>query len=127
MKSTHNCNFKNAQCINSVGSFTCDCEKGFQLDSITSCSPVNMCEKPVCPESADCAYTGPGEYTCNCRTGYFQNGGDCLRKYSLCCLNWEIRLNTFNILLYKRFIASLRPTLFSLFYKFLFIFPFHYI
>ena len=83
IEGSYTCDFPHSKCINSVGSYTCGCEAGFRLDSAHSCSPVNMCQEPVCPESADCVYIGPGEYTCTCTTGYSQNGAECLRKYIL--------------------------------------------
>ncbi|XP_018583458.1 adhesion G protein-coupled receptor E1-like [Scleropages formosus] len=70
---------KNAQCINTNGSYYCQCDSGFESTSHTanftltegSCIDINECFKvrDVCGPSATCT-NAIGSYFCSCVKGY---------------------------------------------------------
>eukprot|EP00111_Clytia_hemisphaerica_P010307 TCONS_00030157-protein len=68
---------KNAECINTKGSFECACRTGFTGDGY-SCTNINECEKGThnCHEHATCIDT-EGAFTCTCKLGYEGNGREC--------------------------------------------------
>ncbi|NPD22211.1 hypothetical protein D7Y27_19240 [Corallococcus sp. AB004] len=73
---TDNCN-ENATCTNTVGSFTCACNAGYEGNGVT-CADVNECAAGTdnCDDNATCTNTG-GSFTCACNAGYEGNGVTC--------------------------------------------------
>uniref|UniRef100_A0A673FTC5 Si:ch211-241f5.3 n=1 Tax=Sinocyclocheilus rhinocerous TaxID=307959 RepID=A0A673FTC5_9TELE len=86
---------ENARCINTVGSYYCQCHEGFttlsthnftQADSI-SCKDINECVVG----SADCGpnticVNSEGGYKCTCATGYISsNSGQGVQSDSISC------------------------------------------
>ena len=76
-----------ADCINSDGSYQCQCKSGYSGDGKicnqtfqdnSQCSPGGN----ECIAAAECVYKG-GRYTCVCKTGYVGDGISCQRKDSL--------------------------------------------
>ncbi|XP_041837926.1 fibrillin-1 isoform X2 [Melanotaenia boesemani] len=65
------------QCINTFGSFQCECPKGFALNLDTRvCEDINECEQPGICGPGQC-YNTIGSYTCICPTDYMPvNGGN---------------------------------------------------
>uniref|UniRef100_A0A4W6C030 Fibrillin-1 n=1 Tax=Lates calcarifer TaxID=8187 RepID=A0A4W6C030_LATCA len=65
------------QCINTFGSFQCECSRGFALNTDTRvCEDVNECERPGICGPGQC-YNTIGNYTCICPVDYMQvNGGN---------------------------------------------------
>uniref|UniRef100_A0A8D3E1D9 Fibrillin 1 n=1 Tax=Scophthalmus maximus TaxID=52904 RepID=A0A8D3E1D9_SCOMX len=65
------------QCINTFGSFQCECPKGYALNTETRvCEDVNECERPGVCGPGQC-YNTIGNYTCICPVDYMQvNGGN---------------------------------------------------
>ncbi|KAG5270641.1 hypothetical protein AALO_G00194930 [Alosa alosa] len=78
-------------CINTFGSFQCECSKGFALNEETRiCEDVNECERPGICGPGQC-YNTIGNYTCICPPDYMQvNGGNnCMdMRKSLCFRNY---------------------------------------
>ena len=60
-----------ASCANTVGSYTCSCNLGFQ-GSGSVCTDIDECVivPAVCPSNSTCNNT-IGSYTCSCNSGYF--------------------------------------------------------
>ncbi|XP_072124103.1 uncharacterized protein [Mobula birostris] len=68
-------------CVNTVGSYHCDCHPGYTLrpGSRTSCTDVNECADPVlnqCDSNAQCL-NSMGSYHCECKSYYRGNGTHC--------------------------------------------------
>ena len=63
----------NAQCTNTIGSFTCACHSGFENHVANQgCTDIDECALDTadnCKLGTDCTNT-PGSYTCACRSGY---------------------------------------------------------
>uniref|UniRef100_A0A8C1IP79 Fibrillin 1 n=1 Tax=Cyprinus carpio TaxID=7962 RepID=A0A8C1IP79_CYPCA len=78
-------------CINTFGSFHCECPKGFALNEDTRiCEDVNECERTGICGPGQC-YNTIGNYTCICPPEYMQiNGGNnCMdMRKSLCYRNY---------------------------------------
>lgn len=60
-----NCGY-NSICINSIGSFTCHCNKGFILNITSGCNAIpGMCpDGTVCDKNAVCRHLGASEVFC---------------------------------------------------------------
>uniref|UniRef100_A0A672Z3Q8 Fibrillin-1 n=1 Tax=Sphaeramia orbicularis TaxID=375764 RepID=A0A672Z3Q8_9TELE len=65
------------QCINTFGSFQCECPRGYALNIETRvCEDINECERPGICGPGQC-YNTIGNYTCICPVDYMQvNGGN---------------------------------------------------
>jgi hypothetical protein len=83
---TSNCN-ENATCTNTVDSFTCACNAGYEGDGVT-CSNVDECAASPCLNGGTCT-DGINAYTCECAPGF--TGTDCATNIDECaaspCLN----------------------------------------
>ena len=67
-------------CVNTVGSFTCNCPDGYTGDGLvggTGCTDVNECQLGLhtCANAALCTNYA-GNYSCSCRSGFTGNGYD---------------------------------------------------
>jgi len=73
---THNCDV-NADCINTVGSYSCTCKAGYSGDGQT-CTDVDECSSNShsCDVNAVCSNTR-GSHTCTCKAGYSGDGRSC--------------------------------------------------
>ncbi|XP_078381917.1 uncharacterized protein LOC144664633 isoform X2 [Oculina patagonica] len=70
----------NATCVNSDGSYSCQCPVGYRLDAYGNyCTDVNECNASVCDVNANCQNTR-GSYICSCKAGYFGDGKTCTAK-----------------------------------------------
>ncbi|TKS69600.1 Fibrillin-1 MP340 [Collichthys lucidus] len=65
------------RCINTFGSFQCECPRGFSLNIENRiCEDINECERPGICGPGQC-YNTIGNYTCICPVDYMQvNGGN---------------------------------------------------
>ncbi|XP_037650240.1 fibrillin-1 [Sebastes umbrosus] len=65
------------QCINTFGSFQCECPRGYALNPDNRvCEDINECERPGICGPGQC-YNTIGNYTCICPVDYMQvNGGN---------------------------------------------------
>lgn len=80
------------QCTNTVGGRTCGpCPSGYTGDGYVGCTDINECSpdgKGPCDDSGDAGATcnnTPGDYTCTCSGGWYDNGTTCLENDD--CLN----------------------------------------
>ncbi|XP_072017070.1 neuropilin-1-like [Amphiura filiformis] len=75
--STDNCD-ANATCTNTVGSFTCACNVGYNGDGVT-CTDDNECILLTdnCDANAACTNIPVGSFTCECNAGYRGDGVTC--------------------------------------------------
>lgn len=77
---TDNCD-ANAQCTNTIGSFTCACDGGYSGNG-TSCANINECDGAYdCDANATCRDT-QGSYTCTCNQGFAGDGKNCSGAFS---------------------------------------------
>ncbi|XP_078382811.1 uncharacterized protein LOC144665431 [Oculina patagonica] len=65
----------NATCVNSNGSYSCQCPVGYRLDG-NNCTDVDECSASVCDVNANCQNT-PGSYLCSCKVGFSGDGKTC--------------------------------------------------
>ncbi|WNG28841.1 hypothetical protein F0U62_36210 [Cystobacter fuscus] len=83
---TDNCN-ENATCTNTVGSFTCACNAGYEGDGVT-CTNIDECAASPCLNGGTCT-DGINSYTCACAPGF--TGTNCETNIDECaaspCLN----------------------------------------
>ncbi|XP_057304688.1 uncharacterized protein LOC130641759 isoform X2 [Hydractinia symbiolongicarpus] len=61
-----------ASCRNTVGSFSCSCSTGFQLNSDggTVCVDIDECSSSTLNACQHHCYNTPGSFSCHCQTGY---------------------------------------------------------
>ena len=70
----HNCH-ANAKCTNTVGSFQCDCNPGYDGDGVKECNPdpEQLC-KMKCDANANCEHVRDTIVNCECKPGYDGDG-----------------------------------------------------
>ena len=79
---TDNCN-ENATCTNTVGSFTCACNAGYEGDGVT-CTNIDECAANPCLNGGTCT-DGINSYTCACAPGF--SGTNCETNIDECAAN----------------------------------------
>ncbi|XP_055547230.1 cartilage oligomeric matrix protein isoform X2 [Wyeomyia smithii] len=69
----------NSICVNTEGSYMCQCNRGFILNSTYGCLPVEgMCfDGTVCDRNAICRHAGSNTYKCKCKVGWAGDGFHC--------------------------------------------------
>lgn len=70
----HDCDY-NAQCLNSIGSYSCQCNAGFEGNGFI-CDNAKSCENVTCDENAECVQEN-GIAECKCIKGFSGNGKYC--------------------------------------------------
>lgn len=66
-----------SSCVNTDGSYTCQCQTGYTLGSGSTCQDVNECQtSSPCDVNAQCT-NNIGSYSCACRGGFYGNGLTC--------------------------------------------------
>ncbi|XP_060882215.1 adhesion G protein-coupled receptor E2 isoform X1 [Labrus mixtus] len=63
-------------CVNTEGSYSCECFDGFSSKSSTQCADINECstQKDICGPNAECKNTIP-HYSCTCKEGFISTAG----------------------------------------------------
>ncbi|XP_053550738.1 uromodulin-like [Bombina bombina] len=77
----NNCSYYSyaSTCVNTYGSYYCQCSYGFESVGNTSCVDVNECSRPDlnrCHPLANCTNYF-GSYSCSCPTNYYGDGYYC--------------------------------------------------
>ncbi len=74
---TDPCDDKVSSCLNTEGSYLCDCDTGYELDA-GECVNIDECERELdnCDPDATCTDTTPG-FTCACNSGFAGDGLVC--------------------------------------------------
>ena len=80
-KEGHHCG-NNTICVNSIGSYTCQCIEGYAREDNFTCSEIDECAVGLhnCDANAHCTNI-PGGYKCDCTAGYEGDGKYCKRKF----------------------------------------------
>lgn len=63
---------RNADCINTDGSYSCNCNQGFRMDEKKYCRDINECTENIHGCSHQC-YNTFGGYQCYCENGFRLN------------------------------------------------------
>lgn len=69
----------NKQCINTEGSYRCECRRGFVQHSDGGCAPVEgMCaDGTYCDRNSECLHIGGYKFRCKCKIGWAGDGFFC--------------------------------------------------
>lgn len=78
----HHCR-ANTRCVNTPGSYICECLPGYRRVDAFNCAEVDECGggEHTCDVNADCINT-QGSYDCACRKGWSGDGYTCKRKFN---------------------------------------------
>lgn len=68
----------NANCVNTQGSYHCQCADGYHGDGI-NCYDDDECSNGPCHRKAVCS-NNEGSYNCRCNFGYHGNGFSCFDR-----------------------------------------------
>ncbi|XP_077303114.1 uncharacterized protein LOC143923366 isoform X2 [Lithobates pipiens] len=78
---TNNCDYYNGgSCVNTIGSYTCNCSRGYKYISEFGCVDIDECADSSlndCDPLAICKNHYYGSYTCTCPYGYYGDGRHC--------------------------------------------------
>lgn len=69
----------NTDCINTIGSYHCECKRGYEWNTKGECTKVNdwcMMDSD-CGQSAQCIIVGSSTLKCKCKIGWTGNGTVC--------------------------------------------------
>lgn len=82
----NHCNM-NTKCVNTNGSYRCECLEGYERSDKWNCVEIDECQREnSCDENAICTNTD-GSYNCTCRPGYTGDGRYCVPVCDPHCLN----------------------------------------
>lgn len=68
------CNSTSANCINTQGSYICQCLTGYQKQLDGSCKDIDECDSSVCDHKCN---NTMGSYICSCYPGFRSEGDNC--------------------------------------------------
>ncbi|XP_025083614.1 uncharacterized protein LOC112557790 [Pomacea canaliculata] len=71
----HNCSARRQYCKNTISSFECVCQTGFQLTIDGRCVDINECYSNPCGGEGAVCVNFVGGYSCQCCAGYDSVGG----------------------------------------------------
>ncbi|XP_040211860.1 uncharacterized protein LOC120942946 [Rana temporaria] len=78
---TNNCDYySGGSCVNTIGSYTCNCSRGYKYISEFGCVDIDECADSSlndCDPIAICRNHYYGSYTCTCPDGYYGDGRHC--------------------------------------------------
>ncbi|KAM5158340.1 uncharacterized protein ACMZJ9_009632 [Mantella aurantiaca] len=78
---TNNCRYHDSgSCVNTIGSYTCNCYTGFKYMAEFGCIDIDECADSSlndCDPVAICANNIHGSYSCTCPYGYYGDGRHC--------------------------------------------------
>ncbi|PIO24385.1 hypothetical protein AB205_0039340, partial [Aquarana catesbeiana] len=78
---TNNCDYYyGGSCVNTIGSYTCNCSRGYKYISEFGCVDIDECADSSlndCDPVAICKNFDYGSYTCTCPYGYYGDGRHC--------------------------------------------------
>ena len=82
------CDDNTEYCINSIGSFTCDCKDGYRLGPNNICINVNECQEGIamCQTHSTC-HDLDGSYACICDQGFTQLDSDTCEDINECLID----------------------------------------
>ncbi|XP_067945057.1 fibrillin-1-like [Watersipora subatra] len=95
------CNGVNSTCINTPGSFECQCLVGYAGDGVLTCVDVDECQMNVCGVVNATCTNLPGSFKCDCPEGYLSAGKEgcfdgrtpCPDKSNICSLDGQCSYN----------------------------------
>ena len=76
-------NYRQANCTNSVGSYSCVCNTGYSGNGMI-CDDIDECSTVTCPANSDCNNT-VGSYRCECNPGF-----TCKPSASIFCFDFFV-------------------------------------
>ena len=69
VEGSHGCDVKKSTCLNTDGSYKCECATGYGKTSNTTCGDIDEClSLDSCPTNSTCQNTD-GSFTCSCTEG----------------------------------------------------------
>ncbi|KAL4219782.1 hypothetical protein ACF0H5_020194 [Mactra antiquata] len=98
------CNPANEQCVNTFGSAECHCILGYERDESNDCVDTDECADSRLNECDQTCINIPGNYFCECQTGFLfvdgscQDIDECENKKSNCEQMCENTLGSYNCL-----------------------------
>ncbi|XP_073822838.1 cartilage oligomeric matrix protein-like [Musca autumnalis] len=66
---------ENSVCVNTVGSYKCNCREGYILNG-TECTLI-VCPDDYCDSNAECFLSDDYKFNCRCNVGWVGNGSVC--------------------------------------------------
>lgn len=75
----HSCGANNDRCVNTPGSYQCQCKDGFFMAPTAQCIDINECSSnaSLCPADQVCINL-PGSYVCRCKEGFEKMNDICI-------------------------------------------------